>query len=181
MITSLRNWPLSRHCRSSIVTVIPPFNGGGGNWINLSRDRRATIWIWLSTYLTSALPLSTVAAQCPIFLYSSLQANQSQLDLCIHHFYYIFIRKIESWMIIFTWDDGRHLPVSQAPVSVSSPAGVWSAQRHGVGTFASTMAQRVDWSQFLCVLLWEEMYTTGATGIISPQLGGSHRVDDPTT
>ena len=37
MITSLRNCPLSRHCRSSIVTVIPPFNGGGGNWINLSR------------------------------------------------------------------------------------------------------------------------------------------------
>lgn len=38
MITSLRNWPLSRHCRSSMVTVIPPFSGGGGNWINLSRS-----------------------------------------------------------------------------------------------------------------------------------------------
>lgn len=40
MITSLRNCPLSRHCRSSIVTVIPPFSGGGGNWINLSRGER---------------------------------------------------------------------------------------------------------------------------------------------
>lgn len=38
MITSLRYFPLSRHCRSSIVTVIPPFNGGGGNWINLSKE-----------------------------------------------------------------------------------------------------------------------------------------------
>lgn len=35
MMTSLRNSPLSKHSRSSVVTVMAPLDGGGGNWINL--------------------------------------------------------------------------------------------------------------------------------------------------
>lgn len=38
MMTSLRYCPASRHFRSSMVTVIPPFSGGGGNCINLNRE-----------------------------------------------------------------------------------------------------------------------------------------------
>ncbi|TNN54692.1 hypothetical protein EYF80_035095 [Liparis tanakae] len=42
-MTSFRKCPVSRQRRSSIVTVIPPFKGGGGNWINLSARLQETM------------------------------------------------------------------------------------------------------------------------------------------
>lgn len=38
MITSLRNSPSLRQCRSSLVTEMPPLAGGGGYTINLEDD-----------------------------------------------------------------------------------------------------------------------------------------------
>lgn len=40
MMTSLRNSPLSRQARSSLVTVIRPLQGGAGYWINLKAINR---------------------------------------------------------------------------------------------------------------------------------------------
>lgn len=40
MITSLRNSPLFKHSRSSVLTVIPPLDGGGGYRINLKRGEK---------------------------------------------------------------------------------------------------------------------------------------------
>lgn len=41
MMTSFRNWPLSRHSKSSVVTVILPLEGADGYWINLTEGQRS--------------------------------------------------------------------------------------------------------------------------------------------